>query len=154
MSTAPPPQSTPAPHPITAWIAIPIRITGPLLTVLVLLQPLFAGMFVTGDVAALTMHERNAELISYLALAHLILAVLVWRPGRRSPASSWLTLAFIVVVFLQFETGMVRALQLHFPVGVLLAMTSMVITVVSWQAVHTAPAARTVTSIDAEGDQA
>lgn len=122
----------PPPSTVSRWIAIPLRVSGIAIAVLVLSMPVFAGLFVTGDVAMLHAHHQVANVMSFVALFHIGWSVLLWRPGRRSSASLWTTVVFFVVVFGQYYSGLARQHYLHFPVGTALAVAAVAIAVVTW----------------------
>lgn len=117
---------------VPRWITIPLRVSGIGLAVLTLSQPMWAGLFVTGDVAMVDVHHQVANVISFLALFHIAWSVLLWRPGRRSSVSLWLTTVFFVVVFWHYFTGLARQHYLHFPVGTALAVMAVAIAVLAW----------------------
>lgn len=122
----------PSPPDVSRWIAIPLRVSGIAIAVLVMSMPVFAGLFITGDVAMLHAHHQAANVMSFVALFHIVWSVLLWRPGRRSSASLWITVVFFVVAFGQYYTGLARQHHLHFPVGTALAVAAVGIAVVTW----------------------
>lgn len=117
---------------VSWWIAVPLRVSGIAIALLTLSQPMWAGLFVTGDVAMLNVHHQVANAISFTALFHIAWSVLLWRPGRRSTVSLWLTVVFFAVVFWHYFTGLAREHYLHFPVGTALAVLAVAIAVVTW----------------------
>lgn len=117
---------------VPVWIGVPLRISGILLFVLVLSQPMWAGLFITGDVDMLALHHQIANATSFLAMFHMVWSVLLWRPGRRSTAGLWLTVVFFGVVWGQYNTGLARQHFIHFPIGTALAVLAAVIAVVGW----------------------
>jgi hypothetical protein len=100
---------------------------------LVLAQAAFAGRYLGGDAASLRLHERNAELIVTLALVQLVLAVLVWRPGRGPgwPALASLVLWLAEVAQMAFGYG--RALAVHVPLGVAIFGLTVALTLATWR---------------------
>ncbi|MFD9226040.1 hypothetical protein ACFWDI_39960 [Streptomyces sp. NPDC060064] len=111
---------TPAVRKVRRWPLIVLRCVITAFLLLTLLQPVLAGMFITGDVDLLDLHEINAHTISFLSWLLVINTVLLWRPGR-GPA--WpIALAVVVAFLVQTQTGSgySRALGLHIPLGVAL----------------------------------
>ncbi|APU14233.1 MULTISPECIES: hypothetical protein [Actinoalloteichus] len=101
-------------------IALTIRVLVVLYFVSTFLQAVLAGLFVTGNVGMLAMHEINAHTNLFLLFLLIIAAVLLrWPVG----GPGWPIIAFVllaVLVFAQTEMGFMRVIDLHIPVGVLL----------------------------------
>jgi hypothetical protein len=98
--------------------ARPLRVVVLLHAALILAQAAFAGQFLAGDGAWVRVHEANAGIIQMVALFQLVLAILVWRPGR---GPGWPALASLVLLLaeeLQMGFGYARILGLHVPLGV------------------------------------
>jgi hypothetical protein len=96
-----------------------MRVVLWLLAVSVFAQPVFAGLFLDGHDAWRDWHATNGMLVlPLLALTQVVLAVLVWRPGR---APGWLPLAsvgLLLAIIGQNLLGMNGQLALHVPLGV------------------------------------
>ncbi|MEU7316323.1 hypothetical protein [Streptomyces sp. NPDC007083] len=127
---APPPPS-PAPGPdssasgaaaprVRRWPVVLLRAVVTVFFILLLLQPVLAGMFISGDVDLLELHDMNSHIITITSWLLVLAAVLVWRPGRGPlwPAAVALLLSF--AVSMQSGWGYARELELHIPVGVFL----------------------------------
>ncbi|ASO19683.1 fatty acid desaturase [Actinoalloteichus hoggarensis] len=101
-------------------IALTIRVLVVLYFLSTFLQAVLAGLFVTGDVGMLAMHEINAHTNLFLVFLLIIAAVLLrWPVG----GPGWPIIAFVllaVLVFTQTEMGFMRVVDLHIPTGVLL----------------------------------
>jgi hypothetical protein len=100
-------------HGWTVWL-----LTGltTLQILLVFLQAAFAGQFLSGDAAGLEMHEMlGTEVLTLVSLLQFIAAILVWRPGRRSPLPILLTVISFGLIFMQIEWGFGGILILHVP---------------------------------------
>ncbi|WP_335987846.1 hypothetical protein [Glycomyces sp. MUSA5-2] len=82
-------------------------------------QPVFAGVYLSGDFDGLAWHMRGADLVSYIAIAHLVTAGVVWARARRA-WPFWASLALVTGVTAQYFAGMWGELWLHFPLGVAL----------------------------------
>ncbi|WP_433243185.1 hypothetical protein [Actinomadura nitritigenes] len=80
-------------------------------------QPVFAGVFLSGDYDGLRLHEAGANVTTSLGYVQLIAAVAVWvRLRRAGPFLA--TLALVAAETVQYFAGMGGALWLHLPLGV------------------------------------
>jgi hypothetical protein len=75
--------------------ARPLRVIVLLHAVLVFVQAAAAGQFLAGHAAWLRVHETNAGIIHLVALVQLVVAILVWRPGR---GPGWPALASLALL--------------------------------------------------------
>jgi hypothetical protein len=64
------------------------------------------------------LHELNAGIIHLVALVQLVVAILVWRPGRGPGWPGLASLALLLAEELQMGFGYARVLALHVPLGV------------------------------------
>lgn len=81
-------------------------------------QPVFAGIYFSGDFDGLRWHAVGADIVTSLGYLQLIVAVVVWVRLRQA----WLcltTLALVAAETVQYFAGMDGALWLHLPLGVL-----------------------------------
>lgn len=108
----------------TLWL---LRGTVTLGTVGVLLQPILAGGYLSGEFDFLDYHGTNATIVQSLLILQAVAALLYWLPGRGSA----LPLAFTAVQFLatglQIGMGYGRTLAVHIPLGVLLTVMSLLV---------------------------
>ncbi len=125
------PSSSPA-GPVPGWTVWPLRTLVLLLAVLVFLQPVLAGMFVTGSVGMLELHSANHVLILFVLLLQIAAAILVWRPGRGPAWPIWASVAYLLLVEVQAGFGFARQLIPHFPMGVLLFGAAIVMVIGVW----------------------
>jgi hypothetical protein len=99
--------------------------------VMVLAQPVLAGLFLTGDVDAITMHGTIGSALAAVSLVLIGLTlVYVLRRGRL-----WVlpvTIALFLAVGLQIGLGFARALQIHVPLGVAIVTASVLLAVWVW----------------------
>lgn len=113
---------------LTLWL---LRVTATIQLVLVLAQPVLAGLFLTGDVDAIEVHAAVATAVAFadLVLIGVAVAYTVAR-GRLwvLPAS----VALLVAVGLQMAAGYTRALQFHIPLGVVIVTASVVLGIWAW----------------------
>lgn len=98
--------------------ARPLRVVVLLHAALILAQAAFAGQFLGGDAGWVRVHEANAGIIQLTAFVQLVLAILVWRPGRGPGWPALASLALLLVEELQLGFGYARMLALHVPLGV------------------------------------
>ena len=98
--------------------ARPLRAIVLLHAALVLTQAALAGQFLAGHGAWLRVHETNAGIIQLVGLVQLVVAVLLWRPGRGPGWPALASLALLVAEELQIGFGYARVLALHVPLGV------------------------------------
>ncbi|WP_211588847.1 hypothetical protein [Allorhizocola rhizosphaerae] len=100
--------------------------------ILVLLQPVLAGLFVTGDVGMLRLHAMVAGFLTVTAFLQFVAAILVWRPGRGPGWPIWASLGFFLAVEVQGALGYARAVGAHIPAGVLLFGFTVVMVMAVW----------------------
>ena len=89
-----------------------------LLAVSLLAQVIFAGLFLDGHDAWRDWHAANGMLLPLLALVQVVLAVLVWRPGRGPGWPAIASVGLLVAVVLQNVVGQAGLLAVHVPLGV------------------------------------
>ena len=113
---------------LTLWL---LRTAATLHLVLVLAQPVLAGLFLTGDVDAIGVHETVANVLAFveLALIGVAIAYVVAR-GR------WWVLGaavlLLVAVGTQMAVGYNRALQFHIPLGVAIVTAAVLLAIWVW----------------------
>lgn len=134
MNTLAPPAETARRPRLTLWL---LRITATLQLVLVLAQPVLAGLFLTGNVDAIEVHAAVAGILAFVELVLIAVAVAyAFARGRIWIVPAAVTL--LVAIGLQMAAGYSRALQFHIPLGV--AIVTVSILLASW--VWTPAAAR------------
>ena len=85
---------------------------------LVALQPLSAGLFLSGYGHAMTIHAVIANALLLGALIQAVTTVVLWR-RRRVPASvAAVSIGLLVIVFLEIGLGHTKRYWLHVPIGV------------------------------------
>ncbi|MFB4304293.1 hypothetical protein [Actinomadura sp. NTSP31] len=80
-------------------------------------QPVFAGVFLSGDYDGLRLHEAGANVTTSAGYLQLIVAIMVW-VRLRQVRPFLATLAVVVAETVQYFAGMEGALWLHLPLGV------------------------------------
>ncbi|GAA3084968.1 hypothetical protein ACFQ0X_01070 [Streptomyces rectiviolaceus] len=100
-------------------------------TVVAFGQPVFAGVFLTGDIDGLELHARGADVVFALGLAQAVAGVVLsvrtrwWWPASAS-------LLLVVAESVQYMAGMDGALWLHLPLGVAVIAALVVLFAVVW----------------------
>jgi hypothetical protein len=101
-------------------------------TVVILAQPVLAGRYLIGDYDMLAWHTFGADLVTYLGVAQLVSAALLWwRGGTRWPL--WASLLLFVGESGQYFAGVSGALDVHVPLGVVLAVSASAVLVAIWR---------------------
>lgn len=129
---SPEPPTDALPGIVPGWAVWMLRVIVLLIAVLVFLQPVFAGLFVTGDVGMLRMHSTMAGFINLLVFFQFIAAILLWRPGWGPSWPIWASLAFFLAAEAQSALGYARTVSLHIPAGVLLFGIATVMVIGTW----------------------
>jgi hypothetical protein len=112
--TSEPRATTPPRWPVRLFAA-----TATAMALMVLMQATTAGQFLSGNALGLTLHrEAVFMIITWVALAELVAAVLVVRPGRGSPWVLAVAALNIAAVVVQIYVGFTNQLALHVPLGV------------------------------------
>ena len=88
--------------------------------VLVALQPVSAGLLMSGFGRALRVHAVVALALPLGLLVQVGAAVLLWRQGRAPARVAAVSIALFVAVLLQNALGQNRQYWLHVPIGVAL----------------------------------
>jgi hypothetical protein len=95
-----------------------LRALNGLLTLMVLLQAVYAGQFLGGDAAMRTVHGASGEAIVLLAMAQLVAALVVWRPGRGPGWPAVASALLLVALVVQLGLGWSGLVAVHVPLGV------------------------------------
>lgn len=122
-----PPRRAPGRRPRTSlWV---LRIVALAHTATIGLQPVFAGIYLAGDLDAITVHELNSHLVTTLAWVQIFAAVAyVWR----GHGAVWPLLVSIGLGILeegQKVLGYLRLTEFHLPFGITLITVQVVLTV-------------------------
>ncbi|WP_067170534.1 hypothetical protein [Microtetraspora niveoalba] len=80
-------------------------------------QPVFAGVYLTGDYDALSLHTAGANVTTSIAYLQVIVAIVVWVRSRQ-PWPFLATSAVVAAETVQYFAGLDGALWLHLPLGV------------------------------------
>ena len=80
-------------------------------------QPVFAGVYLTGDFDGLRWHAVGADVLTSIGYVQAIVAIVVWVQLRQAwPFAA--TLAVVAAETVQYFAGLDGALWLHIPLGV------------------------------------
>ncbi|MFI9330112.1 hypothetical protein ACIGZJ_21500 [Kitasatospora sp. NPDC052868] len=99
--------------------------------VVILGQPVFAGVYLSGDFDGLRWHALGANIVTSIGYVQVIAAATVWfRLRRLWPLSA--TLAVVAAETVQYFAGLAGALWLHLPLGVATVAGLVVLSIVVW----------------------
>lgn len=86
---------------------------------LVFTQATLAGHLLSGNGLARTIHQQlGTEVITWVALIEIVLAVLAWRPGRGSAWPILVVALTLPAIVAQIAFGFEGRLAVHIPLGV------------------------------------
>lgn len=97
----------------------------------VLLQAVSAGQLMSGGGAGL--HGMGAGAVHVLGVVLLVVAVLMWRPGRGAGWPALVSLAVLLLGFLQSMLGGSGAVAAHVPLGMTIFGISVWLVVWAWR---------------------
>lgn len=116
-------------RPRLSLLLLRILVTTHLVAVLAL--PVFAGLFLTGDVDAIAVHGAIGSALAAFGLV-LIAATVVYVIGR---GRLWVLPAVVLLflaVGLQIGMGYARTLEIHVPLGVAIVTSAVLFTIWVW----------------------
>lgn len=116
----------------SGWVVWPLRIVATLHVLSLLAQGVLAGLFVTGDVGMLELHEVNGHLASAWLFLQLVYVVLLWRPGRGPSWPIWATVMLTGIEQGQIGLGYAGDIGYHIPVAMLLIALSAMMAAWTW----------------------
>ncbi|MFF8592193.1 hypothetical protein ACF061_12220 [Streptomyces sp. NPDC015220] len=96
-------------------------------------QAVLAGSFLSGHYRALDLHALNATATGLTAVAQIVAALLLWRPGG---GPGWPALAGIALFAAeagQITMGYDRTLAAHIPLGVAIIACTFLMLVWAWR---------------------
>ncbi|MBB5782187.1 hypothetical protein AB0K16_20840 [Nonomuraea jabiensis] len=123
MLTMAPQRTTP-----TGWT---LRAVASAHVVAIVGQPVFAGVYLTGDFDSLRWHAIGADVVTSIGYLQLIVAIVAWIRLRQV----WPFLATTAVVAaetVQYFAGLDGALWLHIPLGVMTVVALVVLFIAVW----------------------
>lgn len=92
-------------------------------------QPTLAGMYLDGDVDALTAHEINSMVVGVLGIAQLVAAIVYVWAGRGRTWPLWGSLGVVLAEQAQTGLGYEGAVAIHIPLGVSVIAMQILLTV-------------------------
>ncbi|WP_431898536.1 hypothetical protein [Nonomuraea sp. bgisy101] len=96
-----------------------LRVAITLQTLALFAAPITAGLLLSSP-GGRTLHSVSAYGVFFVALLHLVAAILVWRPGGGSTRPMLYAVGFFGLTLAQIALGIAGAKTLHVPLGVLL----------------------------------
>jgi hypothetical protein len=110
----------PEPDRRPSWALILFQVVATAQAVLVVMQPVLAGRFLSGDYPSLRAHQLNGLVLTGFAAVQLLVALLAWGVSRVPPVLAVLSGVLFILDGLQVSLGFTRALAVHVPLGVLI----------------------------------
>ncbi|MBB4917361.1 hypothetical protein [Streptosporangium saharense] len=101
-----------------------LRAASVLLTVTVFIQTITAGLLLSSPTNG-PLHSAGAYTVFVVAVLHLVVAILAWRPGGGSPGPILYAAGFLVITSAQVALGIAHLTTLHVPLGALMFGTSL-----------------------------
>jgi len=95
-------------------------------------QPVFAGVYLSGQYDGLRLHAAGADVVTSLGYLQLIAAAVAWARTRRS-GLFLSTLALVTAETVQYFAGRGGSLWLHLPLGVATIAGLVVQFIAVWQ---------------------
>ncbi|MFI6600119.1 hypothetical protein ACIBHX_28080 [Nonomuraea sp. NPDC050536] len=100
-----------------------LRIAITLQTLAVFVQAITAGLMLSSPERG-ALHSAGGYGVFVVTLVHVIVAILVWRPGGGSPRPILYAAVFFGLALAQIALGIAHVKTLHVPLGVLMFGTS------------------------------
>ncbi|MGW0808211.1 hypothetical protein [Nonomuraea sp. NPDC002799] len=95
-------------------------------------QPVFAGVYLSGDYDSLRWHAVGADIVTTLGYLQVIVAIMIW--VRLRQARPFLaTLALVAAETVQYFAGLNGELWLHIPLGVMTVAALVVQFIAAWR---------------------
>ncbi|MFG6200668.1 hypothetical protein [Nonomuraea sp. JJY05] len=95
-------------------------------------QPVFAGVYLTGDFDSLRWHAIGADVVTSIGYLQVIAAIVVWVRLRQVwPVVA--TTAVVAAETVQYFAGLDGALWLHIPLGVMTVAALVVLFIAVWR---------------------
>ena len=95
-------------------------------------QPVFAGVYLTGDFDGLRWHAVGADVVTSIGYLQVIVAIVVWVQLRQAwPFAA--TSAVVAAETVQYFAGLDGALWLHIPLGVMTVAAVVLQFIAAWR---------------------
>ncbi|MEU7058280.1 hypothetical protein [Streptomyces sp. NPDC046197] len=118
---------------VRPWTLVLFRAVVTCEAALALGQAVLAGSFLSGHYQALDLHALNATATGLTAVAQIVAALLLWRPGG---GPGWPVLAGIALFGAeagQIAMGYARVLAVHVPLGVAIIVCTLLMFGWAWR---------------------
>ncbi|WP_158102459.1 hypothetical protein [Streptomyces africanus] len=116
---------------ISGVAGLPFRAAVTVHTVAAFGQPVFAGVYLTGEIGGLDWHARGADLVFSLGLLQAAVGAAAWARMRR-----WWPIAVSVLIVAaetgQYMAGLSGLLWVHLPLGVMIIAALAVLSAAVW----------------------
>ncbi|MFB4262430.1 hypothetical protein [Nonomuraea sp. GTA35] len=123
---------TPATTASMGWTGWALRVVVSAHVVAIAGQPVFAGVYLTGDYDSLRWHAIGADVLTSIGYLQVIAAIVVW--VRLRQAGPFLATAAVVAAeTVQYFAGLEGALWLHIPLGVMTVVALVVQFIAVWR---------------------
>ncbi len=106
-----------------------LRTVAVLHALTVIVQPMLAGSYLSGEVDAIDIHELNAHVASGLSVIQLIAAIVYVWAGRGRPWALYASLGIVLAEQVQVGFGYSGLVAVHLPLGVSIVVTQVLLTV-------------------------
>ena len=114
---------------LVGWV---LRVVVSVHVVAILGQPVFAGVYLSGDYDGLLLHEAGANVTTSIGCLQLVVATAVW-VRLRLVWPFLATSALVAAETVQYFAGIGGALWLHFPLGVMTIAALVVMFIAVWR---------------------
>lgn len=102
---------------------VALRVFALLHVAAVVAQPVLAGLYLSGDIDAVAVHEANAHVVTTVALGQGIVAICYTAGGGGRWWPIWFSFTWMLLEETQKVFGYVKQLGLHIPFGVFIVST-------------------------------
>ncbi|WP_211293836.1 hypothetical protein [Lentzea kentuckyensis] len=100
-----------------------LHATVALQAALIFVQSITAGLLLKLPFGHV-LHSAGSYTLWIVTVAHLVIAVLTWRPGGGSPEPVWFAAGFLALITAQVYLGVFHLTVLHIPLGTALLVGS------------------------------
>jgi len=102
---------------------VALRIIAVVHLLVFFLQPVLAGIYLSGDFDAIGLHELNGQIVTGMVAAQLIAAIVYATGGGGRLWPIWFSLVLALLEETQKGLGYERVVAFHVPLGILLLIT-------------------------------
>lgn len=120
------------PDPVRPWARWSFRVAVTVEAALAFGQPVWAGGFLAGNYDLLAVHRDFGRYTGAAAIVALVVAILLWRPGRGPGWPAAVCAALLGAVVAQIALGFTRVLAIHIPLGVTIIAATAFLLVWAW----------------------